>query len=174
MVQLTGIGTVVFPPVEKLSDPQLQNLSEELIALIESYNYIINLPKRLPANMVYQKLLSKWSADIPIVPHGLSALGWLFCEEEDPETCSMREWCDWLKCEIVPETVPIYDGIYDDDGNKIEIRDIPIPDLCLTCAKFLIDDWDENILCDLTRADEREEGEEFMCYAWARKRERWE
>jgi len=169
MVQLTGIAPTAFPPVEKLSESQLQKLSEELIALIESYNYIINLPKRLPPGIAYQMLLSRWNANIPYVRHGLSALGWMFCDD-DPETCGMNEWCDWLFCEIDPATVPIYDGIYDDDGNKIDVLKIPIPELCLTCESFLDDDWEENILCNLTRADTREEGEEFMCYAWRRRR----
>ena len=68
--------------------------------------------------------------------------------------------------EIDPATLPVYNGIYDDEGNKVDLLSIPTPDLCLSCAKFLIDDWDENLLCDMNRADEREEGEEFMCYAW--------
>ena len=165
MVQLTGIARNVFPPVEQLSEIQLQRLSEELIALIESYNYIINLPKRLPPSMVYEKLLSRWTAEIPCIYSGLSALGWMFCEDE-PEPCSMKEWCDWLMCEIDPATLPVYNGIYDDEGNKVDVLSIPTPDLCLTCAKFLIDDWEENLLCDMNRADKREEGEEFMCYAW--------
>ena len=172
MVQLTGIEPVVFPPVEKLSEPQLQRLSEELIALIESYNYIINLPQSLPAGVAYQKLLSRWSADIPYIHSGLSALGWMFCEME-PETCDMHEWCDWLTCEMDPETFPVYNGIYDDKGNKIDILDIPIPDLCISCKSFLDDDWEENLLCNMTRAGNREEKEEFKCAAW-RENKNWE
>jgi len=165
MVQLTGIAHNVFPPVKQLSKPQLHRLSEELKALIESYNYIINLPQRLPSSMVYEKLLSRWSVEIPYIYSGFSAEGWMFCEDE-PDPCSMHEWCDSLMCEVDPATLPVYNGIYDDEGNKIDLLSIPTPDLCLSCAKFLIDDWDENLLCDMNRADEREEGEEFMCYAW--------
>jgi len=61
-------------------------------------------------------------------------------------------------CEVDPATLPVYNGIYDDEGNKVDLLSIPTPDLCLSCAKFLIDDWDENLLCDMNRADEREEG----------------
>ena len=165
MVELTGIAHNVFPPAEQLSESELQLLSEELKALIESFNYIINLPKRLPPSMIYEKLLSKWEADIPYVTSGLSAEGWEFCE--DPETCGMHDWCDWLFCEVDPATIPIYNGIYDDDGNKIDILNIPTPDLCLTCADYLTD----NILCDLARADSIEEGEEFMCYAWKKRKD---
>jgi hypothetical protein len=168
MVRLTGIDRHVFPPVGDLSEPQLQSLSEELIALIESYNYIINLPKRLPPGMVYEKLLSRWASDIPHIRAGLSALGWMFCEDE-PDPCGMREWCDWLTCEVDPATLPVYNGIYDDKGNKIEVFDIPIPDLCPTCANFLTDDWEENLLCNMNRAAKREEGEEFLCFAWKKR-----
>jgi hypothetical protein len=87
--------------------------------------------------------------------------------EDEPDPCSMREWCDSLLCEIDPATMPIYNGIYDDDGNKIDILSIPTPDLCLTCADYLTD----NILCDLARADSIEEGEEFMCYAWKKRKD---
>ena len=40
MVQLTGIELAAFPPVDKLTESHLQKLTEELIMLIESYNYI--------------------------------------------------------------------------------------------------------------------------------------
>ena len=164
MVQLTGIESVAFPLVEKLTELQLQNLTEELIMLIESYNYIINLPKKLPASIAYQKLTGNWNVEIPIITAGLSALGWMFCDD-GPETCGMHKWCDWLSCEVDPATLPVYNGIYDDDGNKVDVLSIPTPDLCLSCAKFLIVDWDENLLCDMTRADQSE-GEEFVCFGW--------
>jgi hypothetical protein len=164
MVQLTGIEPAAFPPVEKLSEPQLQKLTEAMNALIESHHYIINLPKKLPVGIAYQKLLSRWAADIPYFDSCLCATGWEFCD--NPDSCDMREWCDWLFCETDPETIPVYNGIYADDGTKIDILDIPMPDLCLTCESFLDDDREENILCNLTRADKREEGEEFKCAAW--------
>jgi hypothetical protein len=169
MFQLTEIDRSVFPPVQELSESQLQRLSEEIIALIESFNYIINLPKRLPPGMVYEKLLSRWTSEIPCIRDGgLSASGWMFCEDE-PDPCSMREWCDWLTCEIDSATLPVYNGIYDDEGNKIEVYDIAIPDLCLSCADFLHDDWEENLLCNMTRDAKRKEGEEFMCHAWRKR-----
>ena len=117
----------------------------------------------VPASIAYQKLTGNWNAEIPIITSGISASGWTFCG--DPETCGMRKSCDWLFCEVDPTTLPAYNGIYDDDGNKI---DTPIPDLCLTCAKFVLDDWDENILCDLTRAEQSEDPE-FVCFGWRKR-----
>jgi len=78
--------------------------------------------------------------------------------------CDIREFCSCC-FEGDPADIPVYNGIYDDDGNKIDILSIPIPELCLNCESFLDDDWEENLLCNMTRAD-REEGVEFICYAW--------
>lgn len=52
---------------------------------------------------------------------------------------------------------------YDDDGNEIEIDTIPIPKLCLSCEKK--DDKYEEILCNLTRLDQKD-NKEFICYAY--------
>lgn len=53
--------------------------------------------------------------------------------------------------------------IFDDDGNKIDPALIPIPKLCLNCEKK--DDPHEEVLCVLTRFDQRDD-EEFICYAF--------
>lgn len=54
-------------------------------------------------------------------------------------------------------------GFYDDDGNKLNPDLIPKPQLCLSCKKD--NDPDEEILCHLTRLDQRNESE-FICYAY--------
>jgi hypothetical protein len=56
-------------------------------------------------------------------------------------------------------------GIFDDDGYEINPESIKKPFLCLTCFKNFIDDWDENLLCDMNRADQRDE-KKFECYAF--------
>jgi len=52
---------------------------------------------------------------------------------------------------------------FDDDGNQINPALIPMPDLCLDCEKR--GDPDEDILCNLTRFDQRGD-QEFKCYAY--------
>ncbi len=52
-------------------------------------------------------------------------------------------------------------GIYDDDGNKIEY--IEYQGLCMTCKKK--DDPNEEILCKLNLFDQMD-GDEFICYAY--------
>lgn len=53
-------------------------------------------------------------------------------------------------------------GMFNDDGYEIKKESIKMQPLCLDCRKNLIDDWDENLLCDMTRADQKE-GTEFKC-----------
>ena len=52
-------------------------------------------------------------------------------------------------------------GIYDDDGNKIEY--IEYRGLCLTCKKK--EDTGEEMLCKLNLFDQLED-DEFICYAY--------
>ena len=52
---------------------------------------------------------------------------------------------------------------FDDDGNEINPALIPMPRLCLNCEKK--DDPYEEILCNLTRLDQRDD-KEFICYAF--------
>ncbi len=65
--------------------------------------------------------------------------------------------------EIDPKKI---NGIFDDDGNEIDMDLIEKPSLCLICKKEY--DPAEEILCNLNRFDQREE-EEFICYAFIQK-----
>ena len=58
------------------------------------------------------------------------------------------------------------DGFFNDDGSEINPDLVPKPGLCLTCRKD--DDPTEEILCTLTRNDQRGE-DEFRCFAFERK-----
>ena len=54
-------------------------------------------------------------------------------------------------------------GIFDDDGYEINKELIKMPSLCLTCTKYDSQDWDDDILCSLTRSD-NSDNETFECY----------
>jgi hypothetical protein len=56
-------------------------------------------------------------------------------------------------------------GIFDDDGYEVNVASIKVPSLCLTCAKNVEMDWEEEILCNLNRNDQANE-EDFKCYAY--------
>ncbi len=57
-------------------------------------------------------------------------------------------------------------GIFDDDGYEINTDLIKKPSLCLTCINY--DNPDEEMLCDMTRYDQRDE-KEFKCYAYKKR-----
>ncbi len=53
---------------------------------------------------------------------------------------------------------------FDDNGNEINPDIISNPDLCITCKKDSISGKEE-ILCNLTRADQQS-NKEFICEAY--------
>lgn len=52
---------------------------------------------------------------------------------------------------------------FDDDGNELNPDLYPKPQLCLSCKKN--EDPEEEILCNLTRLDQRDEPE-FKCFGY--------
>jgi hypothetical protein len=58
-------------------------------------------------------------------------------------------------------------GYYDDGGNEISPDSVPVPGLCIVCRKYHEDDWDENLLCLMTRFDQRNDSG-FECGAFDR------
>ncbi len=54
---------------------------------------------------------------------------------------------------------------YNDDGTEFNPELIPTPDLCTTCRKHESAGPEENVLCNLTRADAMEE-DVFICFAY--------
>ena len=54
---------------------------------------------------------------------------------------------------------------FNDDGTIFDPDLIPTPHLCLACAKNNRDDEMEQVLCNLTRADQEDEAN-FVCYAF--------
>jgi len=53
-------------------------------------------------------------------------------------------------------------GFFDDDGTKVNPDLYPKPQLCHSCKKN--NDPNEELLCSLTRLDQRDESE-FKCFA---------
>jgi hypothetical protein len=67
-----------------------------------------------------------------------------------------------------PETAPPQvevNGFYNDDGTKVDIETIPTPGLCITCKKYFSDDWEENLLCNMNRHDQKDDND-FICGAY--------
>ncbi|MBM4175398.1 MAG: hypothetical protein FJ213_04395 [Ignavibacteria bacterium] len=55
-------------------------------------------------------------------------------------------------------------GYFDDSGNELNPDLIPKPQLCLSCKKN-DEQGEEEILCNLTRLDQRN-SDEFICHAY--------
>jgi hypothetical protein len=56
-------------------------------------------------------------------------------------------------------------GFYDDNGNKVNPDLLPKPQLCLSCKSNVAEDWEENLLCQMNRYDQRND-KEFKCFAY--------
>lgn len=56
-------------------------------------------------------------------------------------------------------------GIFDDDGYEIIPNHIRKPSLCLVCLNNSDPGPEDDILCNLTRQDQRK-SENFICYAY--------
>ena len=54
---------------------------------------------------------------------------------------------------------------FNDDGTLFDPDSAPTPPLCLACAKNSPGDEIEQVLCNLTRADQEDE-EDFVCFAF--------
>lgn len=59
-------------------------------------------------------------------------------------------------------------GIFDDDGYEILPEFVKKPGLCLTCIYDDVDIPEEQVLCLLTRNDQKDE-QEFTCYQYKKK-----
>ena len=54
-------------------------------------------------------------------------------------------------------------GYFDDDGTELNPDLVPLPSLCLLCVNE--DDPSQEVLCNLTRLDQRDEAA-FQCFAY--------
>lgn len=62
-----------------------------------------------------------------------------------------------------PEAFPDFmDGLFNDDGTRIEPESISLPCLCVICKMYQDDDPEENLLCLVNRFDQRND-DDFKC-----------
>ena len=54
---------------------------------------------------------------------------------------------------------------FNDDGTEFNPGLQPTPDLCVSCVKNETHDADEEVVCNLTRADQQD-GKVFLCFAY--------
>lgn len=49
-------------------------------------------------------------------------------------------------------------GFFDDDGTPVDPESVPIPDLCVICKMYQVNEPEENLLCLMNRFDQRNDG----------------
>jgi len=81
-------------------------------------------------------------------------------------TCPYGDYCDHSGTGPEMEMPhALGGGLFNDDGTPVDIASIPIPALCLQCRSFLEGDAEENILCLMTRNDQKDD-DDFNCYSF--------
>ena len=64
-----------------------------------------------------------------------------------------------------PETTTPHEeinGIFNDDGTKVDIETIPVPGLCMLCRSYYTDNQMENLFCLMNRNDQKDQ-DGFVC-----------
>jgi len=86
-----GIDPIVFPPLEKLTDKQAQQLAEEILALWGAFNIEAVYPGNFPKNKLYPLLIRKFKEPFMYFPAGQTGIE--FCHYV-PEECPFgNEFC---------------------------------------------------------------------------------
>lgn len=158
----TGMGPEVFPDVTELEGGQWERVNEAILKVYEALNLsLIDCPKEIPPEVLYEVLTENW--DFPVQYLLLSGMDVELCSH-DTDTCPYGEYCEY--CEQAPTLKQeIYNGFYNDDGEKIDPESVPIPSLCLICKSYDTGDWEEDLLCLMNRFDQKDD-EEFRCGAF--------
>ncbi len=156
--ELTGIPCEAMPNILSLEKKQWEVLVKALMRLLEALNIqLTDLPDNYPDDALYDLIVNHWDESMQYLP--VAGYDWDFCTG-DPDTCPYGEDCN---CGDFDESeLPDINGLYNDDGTKVVIENIPIPDLCLRCKSYLSDDWEDNLLCNMNRNDQRND-DHFEC-----------
>lgn len=179
--KITGIDFGLLPPSNKLTSQQQAHLATELEKLLQLFHFTLDFPENYPADLRYPFILKIWNEKHVPLSFGDDHIE--FCDMNE-DVCPFPGYCTSCKevaaqmkfdeetgypaCDF-PEGELInfeeMNGFFDDDGNKIGIHDIPVPDLCKECKYYQINDWDENLLCLMNRSDQRNNAN-FKCGAF--------
>jgi len=171
----TGIGVEAFPDVIDLRGGQWEQMNKAIFKVFDALNIqLIDLPEGIPHDTIYEVLTTNWDTPVQYLPNAGFDLE--FCTF-DPQTCPYGEYCDCGSMEEEDEEddeeedeededeIPFISGLYNDDGTRVVIENIPIPGLCLRCKSYLVDDWEENLLCNMNRNDQQND-DHFECGAF--------
>ncbi len=92
MFSAFGLEPEQFPPLDRLSDEQVEGLTFALLRLWESFNFSASFPNKTPARILYPLLLERMLEGCMVLDDG--HIGIEFCEY-DPATCPFEmTYCD--------------------------------------------------------------------------------
>lgn len=179
--EITGIDSELLPDSNKLTSQQQARLAIELEKLLRIFHFSLDFPENYPADLRYPFILKIWNEKHVPLSFGDSHIE--FCDMNEDE-CPFPGYCMTCKevaaqmkfdeatghpaSDFPEDELPYFEdlnGFFDDDGNKIDFQEMPIPDLCRICKSYHISDWDENLLCLMNRSDQRNEPN-FICGAF--------
>ena len=99
--KVCGIKTSQFPPVNLLTDEQMESICEAIERLLFSWNLQTDLPDELPVEKAYQLLIGIFDQKNTIVTSGHTDIE--FCNST-PNTCAFGEFCE---CKKIDEAIEI-------------------------------------------------------------------
>jgi hypothetical protein len=92
-----GLTTEVFPPTEKLTEAQRQDICNALLELLHTWNLDVHLPDDLPLEMAYPLMVSILDQKVDVMDSGTCTIE--FCSYA-PSGCIFGEHC---MCKDLPE-----------------------------------------------------------------------
>lgn len=137
-----GIKVEWFPPVERLSEPQMQRVLTALMDATISANFIINFPEELPISLRYKVMRDQLAKEVPILTQNTWQID--FCDYE-PKTCVFgSEYC---QCQLYERWLNRLQENEEERQNEAEEDTDAHPQggwaMQYRLPGFLFDDWVE-------------------------------
>lgn len=112
--ELFGLSFEELPPVEKLTEKQMQNLYDGIEETFEAFQCVFEFPHGVPLNIRYKFVRKLFAEKIHLMPGFTSHFN--FCET-DCEDCELAEYCE-IKEDVM--------GSYDEMINmKFDENELP-------------------------------------------------
>jgi len=179
--KITGIEPEQLPSGEKLSQKQQALLANKLEELLHSCHFQLNFPINYPSHLRYAFIRQLWNEEQVADLWGIVHIE--FCDY-DEDQCPFPGYCH--TCQEVLKDMENFkyereqgkknniekiengdcpfdpfdddnDEPYKEDISEFYDSSVPVPTLCIICKKYQIDDWDENLLCLMTRNDQSDQ-----------------
>lgn len=93
MEALFGIPKYYFPPIERLTNDQMEQLVAAILDLWWEFHYEADLPKNIPARYAYPVLVACWKKAYPLVRASNGTWHIEFCNYEPNECPFPEEYC---------------------------------------------------------------------------------